>query len=362
MASLSRRTDRTEQRDPLHTAKPDRVSRAEHATVWRRLRADRTAFVSALVLGLVVVACFVGSPIAHLALGHGPSRYFAYGARFGSNSQLDPVPPLTWVPKQLSVYPTPTAKTPRTLFLFGGDGPLGRDEFVRLLYGGRTTLEIAIGATLLAIGLGTLIGVVGGFYGGPTDAVASGATQFVAAFPLLLLVTALGWTVSTRLNNVTLGLFARGVVGLVVMIGAFTWPLPARVVRAQMLQLREREFVEASQMIGASGRRIIRTQLLAHLTDTLIVYGSLILATNVVLEAALSALNLGLQLDTPDWGAMLTQNWGNVIFNAGNGAVNSSQGTVWTQAFPATALLLTIVTLSLFGEGLRKALNPHELT
>jgi peptide/nickel transport system permease protein len=330
--------------------------------VWRRLRRDRTAVVSGLVLLLIVFACFLGAPLAHRLLGHGPSQYFAYGARYGSNSQLDPVGPLTWVPDQLSPYPAPTAKTRRTLFLFGGDGPLGRDEFVRLLYGGRTTLEIAIGATLLALVLGGLIGVIGGFYGGPADSVASAATQFVAAFPLLLFVTALGWTVSARLNNVTLGLFARGVVGLVVMIGAFTWPLPARVVRAQVLQLREREFVDASQMIGASGLRIIRTQLLPHLTDTLIVYGSLILATNVVLEAALSALNVGLQLDTPDWGTMLTQNWGTVIFNAANGAVNTTQATIWTQAFPAGALLLTIVTLSLLGEGLRKALNPHELT
>jgi peptide/nickel transport system permease protein len=329
--------------------------------VWRRLRRDRTAFGSAVALAAIVAACFIGAPLAHLALGHGPSQYFAYGATYGSNSQLDPVPPLTWVPNQQSPDPLPTAATPRTLLLFGGDGPLGRDEFLRLLYGGRTTLEIAVGASLLAIGLGTLIGVAGGFFGGPTDAVTSTATLFVAAFPLLLLVTALGWTISTRLNNVTLGLFERGVVGLIVMIGAFTWPLPARVVRAQVLQLREREFVEASEMIGAGGWRIIRTQLLPHLTDTLIVYGSLILATNVVLEAALSALNLGLQLDTPDWGAMLTQNWGTVIFNAGNGAVNTTQGTIWTQAFPAGALLLTIVALSLFGEGLRKALNPHEL-
>jgi peptide/nickel transport system permease protein len=331
-------------------------------TVWGRVRADKAAAASGVVFVAIVAACFLGAPLAHWILGHGPNQYFAYGARFGSNSQLDPVGPLTWVPKQLSSYPPPTAKTPRTLFLFGGDGPLGRDEFVRLLYGGRTTLEIAIGATVFALILGGVIGVAAGFYRGPTDAVASAATQFVAAFPLLLFVTAIGWTISNRVNNVTLDLFSRGVVGLVVMIGAFTWPLPARVVRAQVLELREREFVEASQMIGVGGWRIIRTQLIPHLTDTLIVYGSLILATNIVLEAALSALDLGLQPDTPDWGTMLTQNWGSVIFNAANGAVNTTQGTLWTQAFPAAALLLTIVALSLLGEGLRKALNPHELT
>lgn len=331
---------------------------ADH-TLWRKLRADRVAFGAGVFLVAIVLACFAGAPLAAWGLGHGPSQYFAYGANFGSNSQLDPVPPWTWVPDQQYVYPTPTARSSRTLFILGGDGPLGRDEFLRLLYGGRSTLEIAFGATALALLIGAVIGTAAGFFGGVTDAAASTATDFVAAFPLLLLVTAIGWTISARLNNVTLGVFPKGVFGLIVIIGAFTWPYPARIMRTQVLSLREREFIEAARMVGAGGWRTIRTHILPHLTSTVIVYSSLILAGNIVLEAALSALGLGLQSDAADWGSMLSQNWGTLLFNAANGSVNTTQGTVWTQAFPAAAILITILSLSLLGEGLRRAADPQ---
>lgn len=327
--------------------------------LWTGLRADRIAFAAGLVLAAIVLACFAGAPLAAWGLGHGPNQYFAYGATFGSNSQLDPVGPFTWVADQPSAYPIPTAHTPRTLFILGGDGPLGRDELLRLLYGGRSSLEIAIGATLVALLIGTLVGTAGGYFGGAADAIGSTATDFVAAFPLLLLVTAIGWTISARLNDIRLTVFPQGVVALILMIGSFTWPYPARIVRTQVLALREREFVEAAHMLGAGGWRTIRTHLLPHLWPTLIVYSSLILAANVVLEAALSALNLGLQSDAPDWGTMLSQNWGTLIFNAANGGVNATQGTVWTQALPAAAVLLTIVALALLGDGLRKALDPR---
>lgn len=330
--------------------------------VWARLRADRVALAAGVFLVVLLLACFPGAKLAAWAVGHGPDEYFpqathyVYSSNSLGNGVLAPVGPWSWVSTQGAGG---TGKAGKVFFPLGADGPLGHDELLRLLYGGRTTLEIAFGATLLALLLGTLLGTVAGFFGGFTDLLASRATEFVAAFPLLLLVTAIGWTIGARLNGIQLAIFPRGVVALVVIIGAFTWPYPARIVRAQVLSLREQEFIDAARVMGAGPWRTIRTHLLPHLVGPLIVYASLILAGNVVLEAALSSLNLGLQPDVSDWGNMLSQNWGTLIFNAGNGAVSTSEATVWTQVFPAAAILLTIVALSIFGEALRQAADPQ---
>ena len=330
-------------------------------SAWRALSRDRLAVTAGVFLILLFAACFIGGPVAHRLLGHGPLQYFAYGA----NSRQKPVGPWTWVPNQASPFPTPTAHTPRTLFVLGGDGPLGHDELLQLLYGGQTTLEIAGGATLLALAIALVVGTVSGFYGGAADALASRATDLVAAFPLLLFVIALGWTVAARLNSVTLGFLQPGVVSLIVVIGMFTWPYPARIIRSRVLALREQEFVEAAQMIGARGTRIIRTHLLPHLSGTIAVYASLIIAANVVLEAALSMLNLGLQQDTPDWGSMLSQNYGTLLFrtqrtDVAQGLNIPTQQSVWTQAIPAVALLLTVVAFAVLGEGIRRATERRE--
>ena len=328
-------------------------------SAWHALRRDRFAVVAGGFLVLLLVACFAGAPVAHRLLGHGPLQYFAYG----TNDRQKPVPPWTWVPNQASPYPPPTARTPRTLFVLGADGPLGRDELLQLLYGGQTTLEIAGGAALVALAVALMVGTIGGFYGGVADALASRATDLVAAFPLLLFVIALGWTVAARLNAVTLGFLEPGVVSLVVVIGMFTWPYPARIIRSRILTLREQEFVEASRMVGARGTRIIRTHLLPHLGGTIAVYASLIVAANVVLEAALSMLNLGLQPDTPDWGSMLSQNYGTLLFRTqrtGQGLDIPTQQSVWTQVVPAVALLLTVVALAVLGEGIRRAVDRRE--
>lgn len=329
-------------------------------SAWHLLRRDRLGLIAGGFLVFLVLACFAGGPIAHAALGHGPLQYFTYG----TNDRQKPVGPWTWVPNQASPYPLPTAHSARTLFVLGADGPLGRDELLELLYGGQTTLEIAGGATLLALAIALVVGTLGGFYGGLADALASRATDFVAAFPLLLFVIALGWTVAARLNAITFGVLQRGVVSLIVVIGVFTWPYPARIIRSRVLALREQEFVEAAEMIGARGTRIIRTHLLPHLAGTIAVYASLIFAANVVLEAALSMLDLGLQQDTPDWGAMLSQNFGTLLFRTqrtGQGLDIPTQQSVWTQVIPATALLLTVVAFAVLGESIRRALDRRDM-
>lgn len=340
--------------EPTADVAPQLAGEGYARAAWRTLRADKVALSGAIVLVGIVLACFPGATVAAKIVGHSADKYFVYGANYHGDS-LVPVGPWTRVPDQQGVYPIPNAHTKRTLFVLGADGGLGRDELLRLLYGGRTTLEIGVLGSAVALLVGLLVGTIGGFVGGATDVVLSRATEFVAAFPLLLLVTALGWTISTRLNNVTLGpLFEPGVLSMICLIALFTWPYPARIVRQQVLALREREFVEASRMIGANGFRIVRTHLVPHLAATVIVYSTLVVAANIVLEAALSVLNFGLQRDVPDWGQMLQENFGSLI--AGGSGFETS---VWTQIFPASAILVTILSLSLVGEALRQAADPR---
>jgi peptide/nickel transport system permease protein len=323
------------------------------AQVWRRLRGQRLAIVCGAFIVAVVLACFVGEPVAERVLGHGPNDIFPHAV--GDN--LKPVGPWTRVPtSELSGPVGPHAR--RTLLILGAADPLGRDQFLRLLAGGRTSLEIALGATALAIVIAALSGALTAFYGGLADSAFSRLTEFVMGFPILFFVVALGLTVANRLNAVTLGgLVAPGVLSLIAVIGLFNWFYLARVVRAQVLSLREQEFVEAARMIGGGNVYIVRRHILPHLTSTLIVYGSLIVAATMILEAGLSLLNLGIEVPYASWGNMLSTNWGTLLVPTG--APSFTQTASLTTAAPAAAIFTTVLAFALFGEGLRRALDPH---
>src|ERR671923_122437 len=267
-------------------------ARAPSPAEIQALRADALAFARGVFVVFVLFACFVGEPLAEHFLGHGPNDIFPLAADINAH----PVGPWSHVPNSHGVIQV-TAKTPRTLFILGADGQLGRDEFLRLLAGGRTSLEIAVGAAPIAVGLGLAFGLLAGYFGGWIDAGVSRLTEFVMGFPVLLFVIALGRTIGDRFERVTLhGAFVPGVLSLVVAIGLFSWFYPARIVRAQVLSLREREFVEAARMVGASDLRILRKHLLPHVAGSLVVYATLIVATTIILEAAHSVLNFGVSL------------------------------------------------------------------
>ena len=160
----------------------------------------------------------------------------------------------------------------KTLSSSAADGQLGRDEFIRLLKGGQTSLEIGIGSTFLALLIGIPLGALAGLIGGLADATVSRSTEFFMGFPILLLLAALGYSVRDRLENVTLHhAFAPGVLSLVLLVGLFSWFYPARIVRAIVLQLRQQEFIEASRMVGATTPRIVRTHILPHLVGPIAV-------------------------------------------------------------------------------------------
>jgi peptide/nickel transport system permease protein len=323
---------------------------------WRRLRRDKVGIASGAALLIIVFACFVGAPIAAKMLGHGPDDLFPYGQQ-----SLKPVGPWTRVADTSIMGDlTPGAPPPKgvgtTLLVLGADGPLGRDEFLRLLYGGRVSLEVAFGAALLAITIGVLLGAAAAYFGGFVDSVISRFTDLVMAFPLLLFVIMIGYTTAgIRLSKVTLGVFPNGVVGLILIIGLFTWFYPARIVRSEILSLREREFVEAAEASGASDTWIIRKHLLPHVAPTLLVWGSIAVATCIMLEAGVTFLGAGIRIPTASWGTLLASTWGTVANPTG---YNSTTFSPWPTILPTIAIFVTVIAFNQFGESLRSVLDP----
>jgi peptide/nickel transport system permease protein len=321
--------------------------------LWRRFRRERLAVTALVGLVLIVLVCFAGEPLfAHL-LGHGPDTFFPKAV----DLNLKPVGPWSHVPNQPL---DGSARPGTTFFLLGGDGPLGRDEFLRILAGGRLSLEIAFIATAIALSVGVVLGAAAGWFGGLVDAFVGRMTEVVMAFPILLLVIAIGQTIAERLEKVTLhGVLAPGVVALGATIGIFSWFYPARVVRALTASLREHEFVEAARMTGAGEARILRTHVLPHLAGPMIVWGTLVAAGVIVLEAALSVLNFGVKLGTASWGSLLSDSWGTLlVFNPTSASPQTVKNN-WLLLWPSLALFLTVLCLALVGDGLRNALDPR---
>ena len=151
------------------------------------------------------------------------------------------------------------------VMVLGASNRLGQDEFLRLLYGARVSLEVALFSTLGVMIIGVMLGSIAGYFRGWTDTIISRVTEIAMAFPVLLFVIALAATVGPRLNQITFGVFPEGVITLVLIFSLFGWFYPARIMRAQVLSIREKEYIEAARMIGASDGRIIRSHVLPHL-------------------------------------------------------------------------------------------------
>ena len=230
---------------------------------WRRFRHDRVALVGGVAIIVMILIAFVGTPIANHLLGR-----TAYS--LNTNAQgFEPALPWSHTPT--------AAGTCCTLYVLGTSDTAGHDELLGMMAGAQISFEVAILATIFGVAMGVLLGMIAGFYGGVVDMLVSRATELVMALPLLLFAIAFSFTAGQRLNTYTFfGLFSPGVVTLVIVISVFSWFYPARIIRAQVLSLREKEFVEAARMVGASNRRILRSHLLPHLTGTIIVYSTLL--------------------------------------------------------------------------------------
>jgi peptide/nickel transport system permease protein len=303
---------------------------------FRRLRRDRLAIVSAVVIVLFIIIPFIGLPLATRWLGHGPNDLVPGGVE-----NFVPVGPFSTVSD---------GQGGTTYLLLGASDLVGRDEFLRLLAGAQVSIEVGILSTLVGLGLGLVLGLMAGFYGGAADTIVSRLTEIVMAFPLLLFLIAISATLGDRINGITFGgLLNPGVFALTMVIGLFTWFYPARIIRAQVLSLREKEFIEAARMVGSSNFRIMRSHLLPHLVGTIIVYGTLTVAINILLESTLSFLGVGLPPPNASWGNMLDE------------ATQLYTIQPWLIVWPGLALLILTLAFNLLGDGLRDALDPRAM-
>lgn len=307
--------------------------------VFIRFRRDKLAVASIGFIIFLFLAAFVGAPVAARLLHHGPNDIFQYGV---DQNTLAPVGPWTHIQ-----YQDIAGHTHHTLLILGGDSQLGRDLFLRLLYGAQTSLEIALLATVGAVVLGIVMGMLAGYFRGWIDTVISRLIEIVMVFPSLLFIIAVRIVMGPSLNNFTLGFLSKGVLTLAIIFTIFGWFYPARIIRGVVLSLREKEFVEAARMTGASDVRIMRSHILPHVVAPVIVYSSLIVAQTIIAEAGLSFLGLGIDLPTASWGNLLEQ------------APQFYLTQPWLMVWPGLCILMTTLAFNLLGDGLRDAFDPR---
>ena len=318
-------------------AEPEAVkARGYWEQIWRRFKRDRVAIASIFFLVLLVIVVYPGAWFAERMIGHGPDDIFVDGIDEG----FLPVGPMS------TVVNFETGE--EQLLILGADSSLGRDLFLRLLYGGRVSLQVAVFSTIFVMIIGVTLGALAGYFRGWIDTIISRLTEITMAFPALLFVIALASTVGDRLNGVTFGgVLGEGVVTLIIVFTMFGWFYPARIIRSKVLSLREKEFVEAALMTGASDWRIIKSHLLPHLVAPIIVYSTLIVAGYILGEAALSFLGVGIQLPTASWGNLLAA------------APDYYLSTPLLMVWPGLCVVLTTLAFNLLGDGLRDAFDPR---
>jgi ABC-type dipeptide/oligopeptide/nickel transport system permease subunit len=307
---------------PEALASPEVMTTRPLSLFWRRLRRDKVALAAALFLLVVVLAAIFAGLITK-AIAHPPNAQYP--------ERLDPT------------FGTPTG--PTWDFLFGVD-PVGSDVFSRVLYGARVSLTVAIVGTGIAMLIGTTLGIVAGYYRGVVDTIISRTVDVFLAFPLLLLALGIGSACSLG-NGCAGGLIQPGMSTVIGIIVLFSWTYFARLARAQVLSLREKEFVEAARATGAGDLTILGREILPNLVTPVLVFLTLVIPLNILLEAALSFLGVGINPPQASWGQMIAE------------ATPSFDTAWWYFLFPGLALVLTVLAFNLLGEAIRDALDPH---
>jgi peptide/nickel transport system permease protein len=216
-----------------------------------------------------------------------------------------------------------------------------------VLYGARTSLFIAFVATGAEMLLGVTLGVIAGYYRGKVDTLISRISDIFLALPILLLSLGLVSACGLQKNGCLGGLVKPGLLLVSYVIALFSWPYLSRIVRGQVISLREKEFVESARSLGASNARIMFRDILPNIVAPIIVYTTLLIPANILFEAALSYLGVGVPPQTPSWGRQLADanQWFQVAW--------------WMMVFPGVFLLLTTLAFNLVGDGLRDALDPR---
>jgi len=290
---------------------------------WMRLRRDKVAMAGGIVVVFLVLLAIIGP---HLV--QDPNVFHS--------DLIDP-----------------TFERPKGAFggislahPLGVEPENGRDLLARIVVGAQYSLLIAFLATVLAVVIGTFFGVIAGYFGGWLDSIIARAMDVFLAFPLLVFALALAGVIP----NTAFGLSGNSlrIAVLIFVIGFFAWPYMGRIIRGQTLSLREREFVDAARSLGARGPYILFRELLPNLVAPILVYATLLIPTNILFEAALDYLGVGLYVPTPTWGQMLAS------------AVQNGYYSIDPEfmLIPGLTIFITVMAFNLFGDGLRDALDP----
>lgn len=291
---------------------PGVVQRGSFEFTVRRLLADKASVAAAIFIVLLVIFA-AAAPLVEAWTGHSPIQQFRNTG--------------------LSAMGLPVA--PNGEFWLGTD-QLGRDVLVRLAYGARVSLLVGVVASLAAAFIGVTIGIIAGFYGGWAETILSRGMDLVMSVPFLLCALAL------------VSVFGPSLMLSIGVIVFFSWTTMGRVIRGQVLSLREREFVQASRSLGAGPGSIMFLDILPNLSVPIIIYTTMMIPSSIVFEATLSFLGLGIVPPAPSWGGMLADAAANSIYLV----------AWWLVLIPGSALLLTTLSFNILGDGLRDALDP----
>lgn len=298
------------------------AARSPWELFFRRFREDKFALVSIGFLILLILVAIFAPVVCSLVGAPGP-----YSA---DQNALD-------------VFGQPTG--PSSAHLFGVD-QLGRDVFSRVVYGARISLLVAFVSTAITTFIGVLLGLFAGYHRGWVDTLVSRAVDVWLAIPYLLLAIGLASACSFG-NGCIGGLIKPGVPVVIAVIALTSWTYPARIIRGQVLSLREKEFIDAARSLGASNFRIIVKELTPNLTAPIVVFATTFVPTAILFEAALSFLGVGVQPPTPSWGQMISD------------AAPNIETQWWYMLFPGLALLFTVLAFNFVGDAMTDALNPR---
>ncbi|MGN6173047.1 MAG: ABC transporter permease [Streptosporangiaceae bacterium] len=291
---------------------------------WMRLRRDKVAIAGGIVIiFLILVAIFGPFLVQNPTIYHNElinPTFSRPNGPFGGISVAHP---------------------------FGVEPVTGRDRLSRVVNGARVSLLIAFLATSLAVVIGVFMGVIAGYFGGWADTLIARLMDIFLAFPLLVFAIALVGVMPSS----AFGLSGNGlrIWLLIFIIGFFAWPYMGRIIRGQTLSLREREFVDAARSLGARGPHVLFRELLPNLWGPILVYSTLLIPTNILFEAALSYLGVGIIPPQPTWGGMLSD-----AVSGGYYAIDPM-----FMIIPGFAIFITVLAFNLFGDGLRDALDPR---
>jgi peptide/nickel transport system permease protein len=297
-----------------------------------------------LLLCLIVLACLL-APVYAAHIAHTDP----FQSNVGGEAVIDgqSVPVLQPETGGLGLGVTPIGPTWERAYLLGADMQ-GRDLAARLLYGGRNSLMIAAGATVLCLALSAVVGIVAGYFGGIVDAVLARLLDVLWAFPVYLLAISLSIVlINSRLSIGPITIASDSLLLPMLILGIVNVPYVARPIRGQVLSLKQSDFVLAAIALGVPNRRILARDLLPNIATTLIVFAPLMLALNVMAEAALSFLSIGVQPPAASWGTII-QDGQNLIYTRPLVAIA-----------PGLVIVLTVIALNVFGDGLRDALDPR---